>query len=138
MVVECVDEGRIDECLRPNHGGRLNQEFAHKACDAKANALRRNGKQNVEAPAEVLAVETTLCHDCVGKVANTISDRRVRHDDDQAMFLEVEMAWVQAPLQAESSEGSGGHDLGPAIAKWVSDQLDHDRANGKGGRSERK
>lgn len=52
MVVQRVHEADVYQSRRPNHSSWFDQPFAHSPSEAEADALRRQGEQDVEAPAE--------------------------------------------------------------------------------------
>lgn len=80
VIMERIKERSIDQCPRPEHGSWLHEIFSHHACHPETNALRSESKHDIEAPAKILSIESSLSHDRISEVANAIPECRVGHD----------------------------------------------------------
>lgn len=98
MIVEGIHQSRLGQGLWPDHGGRPDQESAHDSGHAEPDALCREDKEHLEAPAKILLVEDLLGQEDVGGICDTSLDGYRRHHDYDGMFFHVERAGVEIPF----------------------------------------
>lgn len=126
VVVQSVHERHIDQSRRPDHRGRLNKPSANHTGKAESQTLSGQSKEDVEAPSEALdVVELLHGYHGVDEVSCSATECGVCHGNDDDMLLDVERARVEVRLHAEQGDLLVRHDLGPADADRVRDQLDH-------------
>lgn len=111
VVVKCVHQCGVGQCLRPDHGGRPDQEAPDDTGHAKPNTLGGEHEQHLEAPAKALLVVDLLGKKHVGSVRDTALDGDIGHHDNDGMLLDIEGAWVQVPLESKGVEFVIGQDL---------------------------
>ena len=129
MIVKTVEKSGVDQTGGPDHGGGPYEDLSEKTGKAIANHLRRDTKQEIEAPSEILAIEALQSGDGVGGVSYTSCDVDIRHDDDEGVLLDVERAIVEGEGVAEESEATSWHCVRPCYSKRIGDQLNRQRCD---------
>ena len=102
VLVQRVEQRRVDESPRPNHTGRPDEESPQQAANREANNLRRQHKHDVIAEGQLLVVEDLLCGDDIGCVYEVRAN--VGHDCNHDVLLDVEWAWVKGPNKTEGAK----------------------------------
>lgn len=129
VVVQAVHDSAEDQSQTwPNHGSGPNEEPTEHTSNTEAHCLRREDKENLEAPAPELLVVDLLSQKDVEGITETSTGGS--HDSDESVFLLVEGAGVKFDLPAEYAERLLWDVLGPAHTHRVSNELDDGRANG--------
>jgi hypothetical protein len=104
MIMKSIYKCGIHQCPRPDHRCRFHEIFAHHASYSKSDALGCNSEKDIEAPAEILAVEASLGNDSISEVGHTIPKGSISHDHNQPMLFHIERARFQVPPEAECIE----------------------------------
>lgn len=127
LIMQGVEEGRVGELVRPEHGGWPDQKSAAETGETNADQLRAECEEQLEAPSQVDIVEglALQCEKGVGAVG--VADRNVGHQGDDYVLLDCERSGVQSPLKAEGVEHLCWHDFRPQATDRVDEQLDDDR-----------
>lgn len=121
MVMQRIHQSTIHQVTRPNHGSRPDEPAATDARETVAQHLVCDGEEQLEGPAEVLAVEDLLGDEHVGCVEGAAGIGGVGHDDDDGVLFVVEGAGLEVEGQAEKVELVVGHYEVPAEADRVGD-----------------
>ena len=135
VVMKGVHESTVDQVLRPDHAGGLNEPSREETSKTKTNTLGTQSDKNSKAPSPVEFVESALSLKDVGEISDTCSERGVGHDNDHSVFLEVERTWVEVPSDAEGRVFAIRHDFVPCNTHRVDDELCNVRGNGDRGRT---
>ena len=102
VVVEGVHHGRICQIRWPDHSRGPNQKASDDTSHTEAQALGRQGKKDLEAPAKVLTIEDLLSEKDICSISSATLNRYTRHHNDHGMLLDVERTGVEAPSEAKS------------------------------------
>lgn len=135
VVMKGVHESTVDQVLRPDHAGGLNEPSREETSKTKTNTLGTQSDKNSKAPSPVELVEPALSLKDVGEISDTCSERGVGHDNDHSVFLEVERTWIEVPSDAEGCVFAIRHDFVPCNTHRVYDKLCNVRGNGDRGRT---
>lgn len=127
VLVQSVEQSRVDERARPNHAGGPDDELAEHATDRKTETLRADGEEGLEAEGDFHAVEDLL-GECDLEGVDT-NDSDVRHDRDADMLLDGERTWVERPLVAEEVEDGSWKDPLQSLAGRQGDKLNDDTSD---------
>lgn len=66
-----VEERTVDQIGRPDHCGRPHQEATRKSSQSISSAESCDAEENLECPAELLAVENLLGQEDICRIKNT-------------------------------------------------------------------
>lgn len=123
-AVQSIHDRAGDESCGPDHSSGPDEEAAHNTSETETHDLGGHDEQNLEAPSPRLTVEDLLGDENGDGVADCCSGSG--HHGDEGVLLLVERTGVERSAKDLDIR----HELGPASAQRVGDELHDGTGNG--------
>lgn len=121
IFVEGVEKSGVDQGARPDHTRWPDDKLPQHATESKAENLRAEGKEHLEAHGGRRLVEDPGREDDLGGVST--ANGNARHDRNADVLLDRERARVERPDVTESFEAASGENGGKRATAGKGDQL---------------
>lgn len=121
-----IHQRAVHQITRPNHCSRPYKPPSTNPRQAIPQHLIRDRKQDLKRPPKTLSIENLRTDQHICGIDRTPGIRSIRHDNNDSVFLRIELARRKVKAYIQDSEHAVGEDEIPATTEGVGDELDHE------------